>query len=200
MVEHVAITDPNIHPTKGVASAANNSILTAFGGVDTWRPAYEVPTVRNVIAMEGGSTSDQVPSANDVEMDVSFGSSQDEEHVALDSSGTITIKTDGFYEFKFNFTFGRSGNSGTSNIFVRFLIDDNQVGFTEAIKLEGDGGVISSQFDLQRPMSAGNTCKVQLIRDSTSSADGGLVAITSPTGWVDVPSACVRVNRVEGAI
>lgn len=66
-VEHVDITDPNIHDPKGFSTAGNSTYLTkGSGGLLTWQTDYSNPESANdkeifVADGAGGGTFQQVP-------------------------------------------------------------------------------------------------------------------------------------------
>lgn len=199
MVEHVNITDPYIHATKGIASAADKSVLTASSGAEAWVQGYETNTTRRTVSLTGSSTSNQIPASNGVAQNVLYGAAQSLTDISLTAGGVFTINTETYYNLKFNLNFGRTTGSGTGIIAVRLMINSVQFGFTQVAKLDSAGVTIPIQFDVERYFTAGTTFYTEIMRDAAGTTDGGLVAVT-PTlsGWTVSPSAWVRVTKVQG--
>lgn len=201
MVEHVSITDPNIHKTKGVASAANGTVHAANAGDGTWVLPYTLSTTRKLQVLQGSQAANQLIASADTPQTVLFGGLQALADINLAATGIITINTTGYYEFKFNLSFGRTTGTGISTIFSRLLIGGVATGFTQVVKLDTPDITVPFQADFTRFMTAGETVSIEIMRDSVGLADGGLIAVT-PTdpAFTPAPSAWVRVVKVQGAV
>lgn len=199
MAEHKDITDPNIHETKGVAAATNGQVHAKQSGVGAWVTPYSLETTRKTAVFEGSTTANQLPASQDTPQNVTFGGAVAGTDVSMDSGGTVTINTSGYYQLKFNFNFGRTAATTNSLVFVRLLINGTPTGFVQGVKLPDAATSIPMQIDFDREFAASDTVAVQLYRDSAGATDGGLVGIaTTVVGWDDVPSAWLRIYKIEG--
>lgn len=199
-IEHKDIPDVNIHQTKGVASAPTGTVHAASAGVGTWVAPYTLQTVKETVVLQASQNTTQLIAAQDTPQGVLFGGAQVGADVSIDAAGLITINTTGYYKFKFNLNFGRTTTAGSSFIFARLLINGTPAGFVQGTQLDSANQSIPFQADYDAVLTAGNTVKVEMYRDSAGVANGGLIAVTTPAlaGWADVPSAWVRVYKQLG--
>lgn len=199
-IEHVDITDPDIHETKGVASATNGTVLSASGGAGVWVAPNTLSLIREFTVLEGSQSGNQLVAVNDVPQNVLFGGAQSGTHMSIDAAGVITVNTAGFYNFKFNLNFGRTSAVGEALIFARLIINGVQAGFVQGVRLPDENTSQPFQADFSAVLPAAATIKVEMYRDSAGAANGGLIAIatTALAGWPDTPSAWVRVTKSEG--
>lgn len=119
--------------------------------------------------------------------------------VSLSVGGQLTFHTAGLYRIKVVFQFGRTGQSGTSEILFRFLINGVQLGRSVGAKLGNADALEYIDIDNWFNVPAGTTLDTQVMRDISGDDSGGCFT-TSPTDegagtWNDVPCAVMRVER-----
>lgn len=199
MVEHVNITDPNIHEPKGASTAANGKVLKANGDGST---SWVSPKVLDNVVLNtlfNANNSNILPSAVDTPIIAGFSSTVSNSFVTIDSSGTITCNSTGYYTIKFSYNFGRSTATGNAVLAARVLVNDVQVGYTRSAVLAANSNSRYIEDVVYLDLNAGDVVKVQIMRDSSGTNDGGLYAVAiTPAAWTDVPSFSVAVTRMEG--
>jgi hypothetical protein len=201
MVEHVSITDPQIHKTKGVAAASDGKVHAALTGDGTWVEPYTLKSVRRTIIMQASHTTDQTITSDNVAQNILFGAAQDVTDIGLASTGVVTVKQAGFYELTFTVGCGRSSGSNSSIIHARILINGAQVGNTLSIRLSGSNSIIPIHSTFSRLLNMDDTIKVEIMRDSVGDSTGGLFEITpTNTAFSKAPSASLRVVKLEGVV
>lgn len=199
MVEHVAITDPNIHDTKGVAAASNGQVHAKVGGNGTWVDPSTLASVRQITVLEGATYTSQNPGGTGVPIAITFGGAQAGTDVSIDGLGTMTINTTGMYHFKFNLSVGRVVGGGEALVAARLLVNGSPTGFVQGARLPDANSSTVVQFDVDVFLPAATTVQVQFYRDAAGANAGGLIGfVTGLGGWDDVPSAWVRIARSIG--
>lgn len=201
MPAHSTLTGANLHEVKGAAGATAGHVYVADGSGSA---AFVSPlTIENISissSISNSKTTALNPSSTDTPLLCSFDSTTSNSDVDMDSSGVITILQDGLYFLTFNLNFGRSTTTSTAIVTARMLINDVAFGYSQGTTLGDNVSSRPGQFNVYRSFSAGDTVKIQIMRDSAGQNDGGLlpVAITSAS-WVDVPAFWARVNKIGGA-
>jgi hypothetical protein len=132
-----------------------------------------------------------------VEFGAAIGTGSDP--VEMDVNGLLTFNDTGLYRIKIVFQFGRTGQSGNSEILFRFLINGVQLGRSVGAKLGNADDLQYIDIDNWFNVPAGTTLATQIMRDNSGDDSGGLFR-TLPTNegagtWNDVPCAVVRVER-----
>lgn len=198
-IEHKDISDPNIHETKGVAAAVNGQVHARIGGLGAWVDPSSLVTGRHTTVFTGSTLASQIPAGVDTPLGVTFGGAVVGTDISIDSAGVITVNTDGYYNFKFNLSFGRTTGVGSAIILGRLLVNGVATGFVQGARLPDEDTSNVTQFDIEFAVAAGTTIAVQIIQDSAGIANGGLIGLTSVLAdWGDVPSAWVRVTKFVG--
>lgn len=199
MVEHVSITDPYIHEPKGASTAANGKVMKANGDGST---SWVFPKVLDNVVFNTLFNSNQsniLPSAVDTPVIAGFSATVSNSFVTIDSSGTITCNSAGYYAIKFSYNFGRSTSTGNAVLAARVLVNDVQVGYTRSAVLATNNNSRYTEDVVYLDLNLGDVVKVQIMRDSSGTNDGGLYAIgITPAAWTDVPSFSVAVTKMEG--
>lgn len=207
MVEHVAIPDSQRHEPRGASTAVNNTVLTSNGDGTTsfefvdWNNLVNRPTISGYTQIMGAfSGSSQNPAALDTPIQVSFGSAQTLTDVSLASNGTVTFNTPGRYLITLFLRFGRIGGAGTSIILNRFLVNNVQGLNSNVCSVDNANITIPFSTTLSMSVNAGDTFKLEIMRDSSGNNSGGLIA-TIPTlpSWNISPSATIIVSKFIGA-
>lgn len=201
MVAHSTLTGSDLHEVKGAASATANTVLMANGDGTT---SFVDPTTLGAVVVETYATaynaSSVNPSLTDAPVVAGFSTVSSTTDVTIDTSGTITFNSDGVYFVTINATFGRSTSTGTAVIASRLLLNDVQLGYTQSTSLASITAVIPFQANIFRQFNSGDVLKLQIMRDSTGTNDGGMIATAiTPSGWGDQPSYWVRVGKISGA-
>lgn len=207
MVEHVNIADADRHEPRGASTAGLNQVLHADGdGTTTWKfvdwddVANKPGTGGYETVLSAFSSSNQNPVALDTPIQVNFGSPQSNTYVSLGSNGTLTFNESGNYVVTLFLRFGRTAGVGNSILLTRFLINDVQGLNSNAASLPDANSVtpFSATLTLGQ-MDAGDTFKLQLMRDSSGINNGGLTSIVPAlAGWNVAPSATIVVARFVG--
>ena len=155
----------------------------------------------NSTIITNSSATAILPSVVDVPVTATFDSTIADTNLSLNATGVITVLTDGFYEFTFNFNFGRANSTGIAYIVARLLVNGTPTGFVQGASLSTNVNSRPTQANLSLNLSATDTVYVQVMRDSTGTNDGGLypIAVTN-AGWGDVPSYWVRAIKRDGMI
>lgn len=156
------------------------------------------PTIPKEVLV-GFSFDDQEPTALDTPIQVSYGPAQGtiDDDVMIDANGRITINKSGFYGALFTYNFGRQGSSGgVANMFLRGVINDNQLGNPLATLIDNPSIVIPEQFEVQGVFLAGTTIDTEFYRDSSGVNEGGLYIDFSSIGWGTSPSTRVRLSKL----
>jgi hypothetical protein len=176
-------------------------ILSATGG------GFDPETGISIERLYDGESaiSTQEPSALDTAQYIQFGVVQG---TVLDPIQTIAqggdteasilrINTAGTYRIKTAIQYGRTGASGTSILNFRVTINGVQAGRSINQRLENANQTTLFTDEAWITVPAGIDIVYEVIRDSTGSNSGGLIAgVTSgSTGWNASPSCAVRVER-----
>lgn len=199
-IQHVNIADADRHEAKGASTATNGQVLKANGGGLT---SFVNPSTLNNITMsttlESVNNTTQGPSAVDTPYQVIWGGAAANTDVSVAAGGTVTILTTGLYFVTFNLNLGRANNTGVATILARLLINDVPTGFVQTTRIDTSSNVTPLNASVFRAFTANDTIKIQIIRDSGGSNDGGLITIDPVlAGWNNSPSAAIRVQKVSG--
>lgn len=214
MPKHQDIVDDSfLHEPKGAGSAVLNTVVTSNGDGTTsfstvsYNNLTDTPTIPNVPStlgyvpiLSGFSTaSSQEPSGTDNPLQVEFGAGSITTDATLSSGGTVTINTDGLYAFANFLRFGRTSNTGTAILFNRFLINDVQTAASNVFSLSESSAIIPFSATVFLELSAGDTLKFEIYRDSSGSDDGGLFeSVPTLAGWNNSTSSTLVIYRFGG--
>lgn len=200
-MEHLVIPDAQRHEAKGASTASVGQVLKANGdGTTSWvAPSTLINTVTTTV-LQQGSTVAQNPSALDTALQVNFGSATANTNIDLSAGGTITLLTAGSYEFLFDLSVGRTTAVGDAYLFWRILLNSSPTGFVKGMRLPSQDVILPQQFRYAGVFSAGNTVKLEFVRDSLGINNGGLIAANPVvSGWSDLTTAGVTVKKIVGA-
>ena len=173
----------------------------------TLDPAYPPLTTSGIFVntervLRGSSTaSTQNPTGTDSALQIEFGIAQNSasDPVMIDALGNITFNDAGSYFALIDFQFGRTGASGTSILFGRFLADGAQVFNSVEARLENANNLSPVEFHLEFPTIAATTVfTFEIIRDSTGNDSGGLVgsgSLPTAAGWTTSASSTIDIFR-----
>lgn len=150
--------------------------------------------------LNGVSTVNQVPSALDTPLQVSFGAAQytASDPVMIDAAGTVTFNQPGLYLLNAYGNVERQGSSGgVSALLFRSLINDVQAGSVKGFEIDSVGMMIPYEITIPLNIAvAGTTLKFQIMRDSSGVDQGGLYIHENLGGWSDVPSAEINLWKI----
>lgn len=200
--QHSLLTGSDLHEVKGAAGATARYVYSADGlGSAAFVDPLTLDNVQVVNTLSNFNSANISPSGTDTPLVCGFTSTVSNDDITMDSSGVITINTDGIYRFTFNMNFGRSTNTSTAIVLARLLINDVAFGFTQGVTIDSNASTRPVQIDVIAAANATDTYKVQIMRDSAGQDDGGLrvIAVTDAT-WSDIHSYWVRISRIQGAI
>lgn len=200
--EHRLIPDAERHEPKGASTATAGHVLASNGdGSTSFVDPLTLENIEVVSTLSNFNSANINPSGTDTPVVAGFSSTVSNSDITMDSSGLITVNATGLYNFNFNLNFGRSSSSGTAITVARLLINDVQFGFTQGIVQTATANTRPVRIDLFLELTAGDQLKVQVMRDSGGTNDGGLLAqAVVNSAWGDVPSYFVRASRVNGAV
>jgi hypothetical protein len=201
-VEHKDIIDAERHEPKGISTATLDHVYHADGiGGGTWKETIDdINEVGIERLLDGLSTAGtQEPTGLDLPLQIEFGGAQftGSDPVMISTDGTVTINETGLYRFKVSLAVGRSGGSGTSQLFVRVLVGGVQAGQSIHFQL-GNSDVYTPYSDeAWVTIPAGAELKYEIVRDSAGVDAGGLFS-GDPTlpDWNSNPCAAIRIERL----
>lgn len=208
MVEHVAIADVNRHEPKHASTAVAKQVCMSIGSGATefafvnYADIIGTPTpqgYKQVLA--AFSAGNQNPAALDTPLQVNFGSPQSTTDVSLAANGTLTFNNDGDYAVTLLVRFGRTALAGNAVILTRFLVNDVQGLNTNSISLPDANSITPFSVSLFVSALAGDTFKLQIMRDSSGVNVGGLTALVPVlAGWNISPSSTIVVSKYVGSV
>ena len=179
---------------QSVASAVS------FASTITTRGKSVLVAARERDILRGFSTAaDQQPTTLGTAIQVEFGAAQISTKLSLAANGTLTCNVSGTYAIRYKLQFGRSGASGVSYLMTRILKNGAQFGVTQSTRLSSSDSIIPTDSRVVMTLLAGDTVKMELVRDSLGANSGGLYQQAASTpGWSAAPSALLVASVIEG--
>ena len=145
------------------------------------------------------SAAIQQPTILGTAIQVEFGAANAASELSLAANGTLTCNVSGTYAIRFKLQFGRSGASGVSYLMTRILKNGSQFGVTQSTRLSSSDSIIPTDSRVVMTLLAGDTVKMELVRDSLGANSGGLYQQAASTpGWSAAPSALLVASVIEG--
>lgn len=184
----------------------NSNIADNTTGQTTNQKVREVTTqmtnsllvgIKEVEILRAPSTADQVPSALDTPLKVKFGSAVNNtnDKVMVSATGDVTFNEAGIYPTRFKLQAGRSGSSGTVNLWLRILINGSQVGESALTKIDTPNFVFPMESRVVIDADKDDVLTVEIMRDSAGANEGRLLAATPTTlTWTVAPSALIVIS------
>lgn len=201
-IEHKNIPEAGLHEPKGVSLATAGQVYISDGvGSGAWsdNPAdisnVSVERLLDAISL----ATDQQPSATNSPIQLEFGAAQfsASDPVSIDALGALTINTAGTYRIKISLAYGRTGGSGTSELYFRALVNGTQAGQSIHAKVGSADVYLPYSDEAWLTLPAATVITYEMIRDSSGSNSGGLFTSNPVTsGWNDNPCAALRVERL----
>ena len=171
----------------------------AFGSTVTKGGYGVVIAAREREILRGFSTAAvQQPTTLGTAIQVEFGAAKAASELSLAVNGTLTCNVSGAYAIRFKLQFGRSGATGISYLMTRILKNGVQFGVTQSTRLSSSDSIIPTDSRVVIELLAGDTVKMELIRDSLGANSGGLYQQVSSHGWIAAPSALLVASVIEG--
>jgi hypothetical protein len=171
----------------------------AFGSTVTKGGKGVLIAARERDILRGFSTAaTQQPTTLGTAIQVEFGAANAASELSLAANGTLTCNVSGTYAIRFKLQFGRSGASGVSYLMTRILKNGVQFGVTQSTRLSSSDSIIPTDSRVVMELLAGDTVKMELIRDSLGVNSGGLYQQISSHGWIAAPSALLVSSVIEG--
>lgn len=201
-IQHKDILDADRHEAKGASTALAGQVLKSNGGgITSFANPIDLENIQYTSIIANSRSVNINPSVVDTPILATFDSTVSNTDITMDATGVITINTSGLYTFAFNMNFGRTNNTGTSIVLARLLLNDVQFGFTQTHVQNATNNIRPIRIDLNLSLTAGNTLKIQIMRDSAGNNDGGLFAQAVTVGsWGDVPSFFARGAKIKGGV
>lgn len=200
-MEHLVIPDAQRHETKGASTASVGQVLKANGdGTTSFVNPSTLNNTVSTVVLQQGSTVAQAPAALDTALQINFGASTSNTDIDLSASGTITFLTTGRYQIVIDLSIGRSVLAGDAYLFFRYQLNSVPTGITRGYRLPSQEIILSNQIDYEGLFNAGNTLKLEMIRDSLGVNAGGLFTLNPiSAGWADMTTAGLTIRKVVGA-
>lgn len=198
--EHKNISDAERHEPKGASTATAGQVLNSLGaGLTSFVNPSTLGNITITTTTEGKSLTTQNPTGTDAPYQVTWGSGVVTADADIASNGIVTVLSAGLYAVTFNLNLGRTTNTGIATLFARLLINDVFTGFVQAAKIDTSINVSVMNATIFRRFNVNDTIKVQLIRDSGGTNDGGLITLDPVlAGWENSPSAAIRLQKIVG--
>lgn len=200
-IQHKNIPDAERHEPKGASTATAGQVLSSNGaGAALFVNPNTLANITLSSVFESSSLVNQQPAAVDTPLQVNFGTGGSNSDVSVDNTGVVTIINAGVYFITVNLSMGRANNTGISIVMARLLLNDAPVGFAQASKIDTSVNIVPFHASILRKLSAADTIKLQILRDSAGANDGGLVTVDPVlAGWANAPSASIRIQKITGA-
>lgn len=150
--------------------------------------------------LNGSSSVNQLPSALNSPIVVSFGAAQGSSltPVQLDAGGTILFNEEGLYIINGFGSVERQGSSGgVAVILFRATLNGVQITTTKAIELASTGVIIPYEITIPFQATAGDMIRFEIMRDSSGVDEGGLYTHTNLGGWSNVPSSQIQIWKLN---
>ena len=177
--------------TTSEDKAVKKSELTAL---DTRVTAIE--SSHSVLLTATSTATSQQPSTTDTALQIEFGAAQVTTDIDIDVNGAITFKTAGKYILSPFFQYGRSGSTGTSVLFNRYLVNGVQAGSSLGAKIDNANILVPWSSSIQFTANANDVLTIEIIRDSTGNDSGGLFSSTpTAAGWNIAPCASIQIYK-----
>ena len=159
------------------------------------------PTVNAVstVALDAESYVNQLPSATDTPLQISFGNAQTTSIINLQANGTITFVASGYFDIRIRVNVGRTNNTGIAVLLARALVNGTQLGPTQSVRMNNAAFNIPLEFTFSIFPFLGTQLKFEIMRDSSGVDDGGIFAF-DPTlpGWNNSASADILITSWIG--
>lgn len=163
-------------------------------------PIYAAAGVKEVEVLRAASLVAQAPTAVDTPLQVAFGAAQGapSDPVSISADGLVTFNQAGNYAVRVKLQCGRTGASGTSILLSRLVLGGAQLGSAACVKLTQTDATTPTDSRVVMNPTAGQTLKVQIMRDSAGSNFGGIYPqAATVTAWGTAPSALLVISRLE---
>lgn len=199
-IQHASIADADRHENKHASGATNGHVLKANGDGTT---GFAAPsTLQNVTiasTAESSSFTSQGPTAVDTPYQITWGAGTANSDVSIASNGLINITTTGLYSLTVSLNMGRTGVTGVATLVSRLLVNDVAFGSTRAVRIDTSANITTVHYTILRRFTAGDVIRAEVVRDSSTQNDGGLIAVDPVIAdWETSPSAGVRIQRLLG--
>ena len=167
--------------------------------IGTWLAWVETNPQHDPEFLGTSLATTQEPATTNTPIQIEFGVAQvgNHNHADLAIDGTVTFNDAGKYRIALNAHFGRSGSSGVSLLFGRFLYNGVPYGSTIHALMDDDDVLnpYSSTFTILA--ETGSTLSLEIYRDSGGNNSGGLFsAQPALSGWALSPTASISVTKV----
>ena len=182
-----------------ISGIATNTadIATNTAGLVTLDTRVAVLEESHTLLLNAASTAtSQQPSATDTALQIEFGAAQTTDNIDIAVNGAITFKTAGKYIVSTFFQYGRSGSSGVSILYNRYLINGTQQGNSLGAKIDNADTLVPWSSSIQMTVNENDVLTIEMIRDSAGNNSGGLFA-AAPTaaGWNQAPCAVIQIYK-----
>jgi len=189
---------PPVQDPRGLAEWLTRTIININGALRAIIGRVLSFKGVSIIHFEGFSFNDQIPTALDTPMQVSFGAATSvDAPLAIDASGTMTCNLAGSYIFETVVAVGREGVPDYANLVFYGTLNDVEYGPGVAITVDSPGDHFPLTATFRNNLVVGDVRKFYLLRDSSGSDSGGLYTyVPTFAGASDIPSAFLRVTAI----
>jgi hypothetical protein len=196
-------TDNNISPNDKVigtdADSNNETKNFLISDISAYITSGIATNLAVTNVLNASDTHNQVPSALDTPLQVTFGIAQGTvaDPVMVDALGNITFNESGIYLINGYASFERQGSSGGGAVIAfRALINDVQVGVTKIVELKDTDTIVPYDLTIPINATADDILTWEIMRDSSGVNQGGLYSHTLLGGWSNVPSATLSIYKI----
>ncbi len=209
MPEHVNILDSQRHEAKHASTATANTVLHAKGDGTTefkflnYANLANIPTPKGYVSVltSASTVTSQQPTAVNTPLQVEFGAGVTTADATLDNTGVLTFNQAGDYFITVFLRYGRTTSAGQAILFNRFLVNGAQILNSNVVKLPDQDIVVPFSATLAYTATAGDTVKMEIMRDSAGVNNGGLFRIVpTAAGWNPAPSATLVLSKFIGGV
>lgn len=137
----------------------------------------------------------QQPTLVDTPLQIEFGPAQTTTEIDISAAGAITFKTAGKYIISTFFQYGRTGATGSSILFNRYLVNGVQNGNSLGSKIDDANTLVPWSSAIQFTAAANDVLTIEIVRDSAGDNSGGLFALTPTLGWNTAPCAAIQIYK-----
>ena len=191
---------PPVQDTRGLAEWLTRTVININGALRAIIERVKAFKIKSLDFLLLISSVDQVPTAIDAPMQISFGAASGTADDVLysDAAGTIFCTEARSYVFELVLSVSRTGVPDYANLILYSTTNDAYSNLPLVITIDKPGDRFPFVATFRSDLDPGDYMKFYIVRDSAGSDSGGLYTYTpSLPGAPSVPSAWVRVTGSE---
>lgn len=203
-IQHAAIPDANLHECKGAATASAGQFHIAVGdGTATFQDYSQTTSQFRVLdELEFDSFIDQTVSANDEEIQITFGEtagSSDNGSMSIAADGTITFNEAGVYHISVSGNAGRATSAGFSEVAFAARVNGVQVGRSSPVSIDSASDAFAAPIDVSyitNIPAAGVQLTYHMLGLDLAGVTGLYTVPIANVNWSDAPSARINITKL----